>query len=101
MKKTVIFVLSVFFAAFCLYGSAIYASDQELPKNTGNLRYSITVSKFENKAGWSGRWDIGDGFGEIMTNALNESGWFIVLGEKDMREEAMQEQDFAASGNGS
>jgi hypothetical protein len=29
---------------------------------------------------------------------LNESGWFIVLGEKDMREAAMEEQDFAASG---
>jgi curli biogenesis system outer membrane secretion channel CsgG len=84
--------------AFCLLGSTIDLNAEDLPKNKGNLRYSITVSKFENEAGWHGRWDIGDGFGEIMTHALNESGWFIVLGEKDMRKDAMEEQDFAASG---
>ena len=65
---------------------------------SGNLRYSISVSKFENKAGWSGQWDIGNAFGEIMTAALQESGKFIVLGEKDMRGEAMAEQDLATSG---
>jgi curli biogenesis system outer membrane secretion channel CsgG len=64
----------------------------------GNLRYSITVSKFENKAGWSGQWDLGDAFGTIMTDALNGSGRFIVLGEKDMRAEAMAEQDLVDSG---
>ena len=65
---------------------------------SGNLRYSISVSKFENKAGWSGRWNIGNAFGEIMTAALQESGKFIVLGQKDMRGEAMLEQDLATSG---
>ncbi len=64
----------------------------------GNLRYSITVSKFENKAGWSGRWDLGDAWGSVMTDALNTSGRFIVLGEKDMRAEAMAEQDMVDSG---
>lgn len=67
-----------------------------LPK--GNLRYSITVSDFENKSGWSGQWNLGDGFTEIMTNALQESGWFLVLGDKQMRAEAMQEQDLGESG---
>jgi curli biogenesis system outer membrane secretion channel CsgG len=65
---------------------------------TGGLRYSITVTKFENSAGWSGRWDIGDAWGTVLTDLLNQSGKFIVLGEKDMRSEAMNEQDFAASG---
>ena len=64
----------------------------------GNLRYSITVSSFENKANWHGQWDIGHGFTEIMTNALQESGWFIVLGDKQMRQEAMIEQDLGQSG---
>jgi curli biogenesis system outer membrane secretion channel CsgG len=64
----------------------------------GNLRYSITVSKFENRAGWSGHWDIGDAWGAVMTDALQASGKFIVLGEKDMRQEAMGEQDLGASG---
>ena len=26
---------------------------------TGGLRYSITVTEFENKAGWSGHYNIG------------------------------------------
>jgi curli biogenesis system outer membrane secretion channel CsgG len=64
----------------------------------GNLRYSITVSKFENKAGWHGQWDLGDAWGSVMTDALNSSGKFIVLGEKDMRAEAMAEQDLVDSG---
>ena len=64
----------------------------------GNLRYSITVSKFPNEAGWSGQWDIGDGFTTILTDALQQSGKFIVLGDSEMRKEAMAEQDFAVSG---
>ncbi|MFA5554888.1 MAG: CsgG/HfaB family protein [Phycisphaerae bacterium] len=71
-------------------------SNRAAPK--GNLRYTITVSSFENKANWAGQWNVGDGFTEIMTNALQESGWFIVLGDKEMRSEAMDEQDLAESG---
>ena len=66
--------------------------------STGGLRYSITVSKFENKAGWYGQWDIGDAWGLVLTDMLNQTGKFIVLGESDMRQEAMGEQDLAASG---
>ena len=64
----------------------------------GGLRYSITVSKFENKAGWHGQWDIGSAWGTVMTDLLMQTGKFIVLGETDMRQEALAEQDFAASG---
>lgn len=64
----------------------------------GNLRYSITVSQFPNEAGWSGQWDLGDGFTTILTDALQQSGKFIVLGDAEMRSVAMAEQDFAASG---
>lgn len=64
----------------------------------GNLRYTITVSKFENKAGWSGHWDIGDAWGAVLTDQLQQSGKFIVLGEADMRQEAMAEQDLATTG---
>ncbi len=98
MKKMIMYFVWVglITLGLCFNTSSAYAKD--LPKNKGNLRYSITVSKFQNKANWHGRYDIGDGFGEIMTHGLNESGWFIVLGEKDMRSEAMAEQNFAASG---
>jgi len=66
--------------------------------SSGGLRYSITVSKFENRAGWAGQWDIGDAWGLVLTDMLNQTGKFIVLGESDMRQEAMGEQDLAASG---
>src|SRR6202022_4576893 len=69
-----------------------------LAAQTGGLRYSITVTKFENKAGWSGHFDVGDAWATVMTDLLNQTGRFIVLGEKDMRSEALAEQDFAASG---
>ena len=64
----------------------------------GNLRYSITVTKFKNEAGWQGRWSVGDGMQTVMTNLLQKSGWFIVLGDGEMRKAAMAEQDLGASG---
>lgn len=65
---------------------------------SGGLRYSITVSEFENRAGWHGQWDLGDAWGTVLTDLLMQTGKFIVLGESDMRQEALGEQDFAASG---
>ena len=63
-----------------------------------NLRYSITVHKFKNEASWRGQWDLGDGFTTIMTDVLNQTGKFIVLGDTEMRGAALDEQDFAATG---
>ena len=65
---------------------------------TGGLRYSITVTKFENRSGWGGYWSIGDAWDTVLTDMLNQTGKFIVLGETDMRMAAMDEQDLAASG---
>ena len=64
----------------------------------GGLRYTVTVSQFENNSGWSGQWNLGNAWGTVLTDMLNQTGKFIVLGETDMREAAMDEQDFAASG---
>ena len=68
------------------------------PAEGGNLRYSIMVNKFENKANWTGRWNLGDAWGTILTDQLFNSGRFIVLGEADMRGAALAEQDLAATG---
>jgi len=65
---------------------------------TGGLRYTITVSSFENRSGWSGQWNLGHAWGTVMTDVLNQSGHFIVLGEAPMRDEALAEQEFAESG---
>lgn len=64
----------------------------------GSLRYSIAVAKFKNSSAWSGSWNLGNAWGAVLTDSLNQTGKFIVLGEKDMRGEALNEQDFAASG---
>lgn len=88
MRKT-IFPTVVF---FILAHGAAFAAEK------GGLRYSIMVSKFENRSGWSGYWDLADTFSAVLTDSLQQTGKFIVLGEKDMRQEAMEEQDFAESG---
>ena len=64
----------------------------------GNLKYSIMVSKFDNRSNWSGQWNLADTFGAVLTDSLQQTGKFIVVAEKDMRSEAMAEQDFAESG---
>jgi hypothetical protein len=50
---------------------------------TGGLRYTVTVTKFENQSGWHGQWDLGHAWDTVLT---------------DMRAAALDEQDFAASG---
>ncbi len=98
MNKLALVVLVTIITTGCITSGIGQDAAITLPKPEGNLRYSITVAKFENKANWSGKWNVGDGFSDIMTHALHESGWFIVLGDPEMRKEAMNEQDLVASG---
>jgi len=91
-------VTSVALISCALYLTGLAGGAGAASETAGNLRYTISVSKFQNKSGWSGQWDVGDGFGSIMTDALMASKKFVVLGEKDMRKEAMEEQDLATSG---
>jgi len=83
------------FPALVLTGMLCAATTAQ---SAGNLRYSISVAAFPNESGWHGQWDVGDGFSTIMTAALDASDHFIVLGDTEMRGEALREQDFAASG---
>ncbi len=93
MKKKLTAIATVLSIVFAMGISSAQAADE-----SGNLRYTISVHKFKNEAGWRGRWDLGDGFTTIMTDVLNETGKFIVLGDAEMRNAAMGEQDFVASG---
>lgn len=90
MKRLVSIILMTLFVATLGVAATAEAG--------GNLRYSISVAKFPNESGWHGQWDVGDGFTTIMTAELDVSDNFVVLGDAEMREEAMREQDFAASG---
>ncbi|GAB4344396.1 MAG: hypothetical protein Kow0089_20960 [Desulfobulbaceae bacterium] len=97
MKRKQAVILAVLLLLFGFAATALAEFTIPEPPQ-GNLRYSITVTKFKNESGWHGRWDLGDGFTTAMTDILHESGWFIVLGDTEMRKAAMAEQDFGASG---
>lgn len=56
----------------------------------------IAVSAFEYRAG-QGSAEIGEGMSDMLTNALFNTGRFIVL-ERERLDEVMDEQDRAASG---
>lgn len=98
MRKDIVKTIGIMLVMLLLQ-VALAEADETIPAPPeGNLRYSVTVTKFKNEAGWHGKWKIGDGMTTIMTDALHDSGWFIVLGDDEMRKAAMKEQDFAASG---
>jgi curli biogenesis system outer membrane secretion channel CsgG len=85
------------FAVFLVQSAALRADDAAAPA-AGGLRFSIEVTKFENHANYSGPFQLSDTWGSMLTDSLQQTGHFIVLGEADMRDAAMKEQDFAASG---
>lgn len=64
----------------------------------GGLRYTIGVTKFENRSNFSGQWSLADTWGSLLTDSLQQSGRFIVLAESDMRGAALAEQDLAQTG---
>ncbi len=89
MKRTILMIAVAALA---------FTSTRQALAEPSALRYSISVAKFQNEASWRGKWDLGNGFSTIMTDVLNETGRFIVLGDSEMRGAALTEQDFAASG---
>jgi curli biogenesis system outer membrane secretion channel CsgG len=65
----------------------------------GGLRHSIAVARFDNRSAFpEGQFALAQSFTAVLTDSLQQTNRFIVLGEKDMRVEAIAEQDFAASG---
>jgi curli biogenesis system outer membrane secretion channel CsgG len=66
--------------------------------SAGGLRFSIAVTKFENHANYNGSFQLADTWGSMLTDSLQQTGHFIVLGEADMRDAAMKEQDLAKTG---
>jgi curli biogenesis system outer membrane secretion channel CsgG len=87
----------VMLTVVALFGLLLGSAGQ-CPAAEKGLRYTIAVSQFENQSNWRGQWSLGDAYAAVLTDSLNQTGRFIVLGEKVMRSEAMDEQDFAASG---
>lgn len=71
--------------------------EQTQEKASGNLRYSISVADPDRAYVW-GAYNVAEAFRVMLTDALQTSGHFIVLGDTQMRREAMKEQDLVASG---
>ena len=61
------------------------------------LKKLVAVEQFENKAGAASHFNLGTGMADMLTDALIQSGNFIVL-ERQAVESVLAEQDFAASG---
>jgi curli biogenesis system outer membrane secretion channel CsgG len=92
MKKL---VLSAFIAAALL---PVFVHAESAAPAKGGLRYSIGVTKFENRSNWGGQFAIGDAWASLLTDSLQQTGRFIVIGESDMRAAALSEQDLAKTG---
>jgi curli biogenesis system outer membrane secretion channel CsgG len=82
----------------CLLFAGVADAQAPSASATGGLRFTIAVIKFENHSKWSGQLPLADTWGSMLTDSLQQSGHFIVIGEADMRQAALQEQDFGASG---
>lgn len=91
------FAVLAFATAVCLLPARAQDSAAAAPAK-GGLRYTIAVTKFENRANWSGQYSLSDTFSAVLTDSLQQTGRFIVIAETDMRNAAIAEQDFAASG---
>mgnify|MGYP000387667116 CR=1 FL=1 len=64
----------------------------------GGLRYTIGVTKFENHSNFSGQFALADTLASLLTDSLQRSNHFIVLGEGEMRAAALAEQDLSTAG---
>ena len=61
------------------------------------LKQAIGCKQFENQAGWSGAWELGDNLAIMLESALFDSGRFVIV-EREKLTDVIAEQDLAASG---
>lgn len=61
------------------------------------LKKIVAVSRFENKTNYSGQVNLGNGMSDQLTDALMQSGKFVVL-ERQTLGDVFDEQDLAQSG---
>jgi curli biogenesis system outer membrane secretion channel CsgG len=61
------------------------------------LKQAIGCKDFENQAGWSGHWDLGQNLAIMLESALYDSGRFVIV-EREKLTDVIAEQDLAASG---
>lgn len=95
MLRKAPFVFVVLLALLCELSSLSMSVEAQ---QAGNLRFTVIVHELENETHYKGRHELGRSWATILTSALHENGSFIVLGQADMRDVAMEEQAFGATG---
>jgi curli biogenesis system outer membrane secretion channel CsgG len=96
MIKRNIFPLLVFFFLFCT-GTSFFAQSQPNLARLPGPKKTIAVARFENTSGINSYIALGDDFSAQLSDALIQSGMFIVLSRKDLGT-VLSEQDLAESG---
>jgi hypothetical protein len=61
-KHQSILIAGILFALVLLVAAECLAQ-------AGALRYSIAVSRFENRSNWRGQWSLGDAWGAVLTDS--------------------------------
>jgi curli biogenesis system outer membrane secretion channel CsgG len=81
---------------FTLAVAVAFFSNLEIVK-AGMLKKVVAVSRFENNTSWRGQWALDQGMTDQLTDALIQSGKFVVM-ERETLSDVIEEQDLAASG---
>jgi len=82
---------------YCRKCGAALRPELEPPVTTlKGPKKTIGVLSFENKSNWVGQIALGDDFSEMLTDALMNSGRFIVVARQDLSA-VITEQDLAAT----
>ena len=88
-------------SAFALWGKTETKTESaNAQMNLGEykgLKHAIGCKDFENQAGWSGSWDLGNNMSIMLESALFDSGRFVIV-EREKLTDVVAEQDLAASG---
>lgn len=50
------------------------------------LRPAVAVTEFENRAGYSGQWHLGDGMADVLSSKLLDSGRVVVLDRRNIQD---------------
>jgi curli biogenesis system outer membrane secretion channel CsgG len=83
--------------AACFFCQAISAMLLCSTGEAATLKKIVAVTNFENKSNYSGQWQLDSGMADQLTDALMQTGQFVVV-ERQKLGDVMEEQDLAASG---
>ncbi len=95
--------LAVLFAtpSYALWGKQTTSTESgNATNNLGaykGIKKEIAVKNFENKAGWSGDYDLAQNLSIMLESALFDTGRFVLLQRENLKD-TIEEQDLQASG---